>query len=90
MLITELRRQATETEETLRLVFPIDREFYLTVLDEWTIYIYALKSVNDPYPWDRAVEIEEQKSLIEARLPDVTDEEFDKYTVLMDMLGVLL
>ena len=84
----EIRKRASDLEETLRQAHQYET-FYRELLGDWFVLIHALKYAKDPYPWERMIEIEEEKSLIEAKLPNVSDDEFDKYVVLWDLLGVL-
>ena len=89
MRAVEVRNRAGELEELLRQVHRIDEAFYLELLDDWFVLVHALKYVRDTYPWERGIEIEEERSSIEARLPSVTEKEFTDYVTLWDLLGVL-
>ena len=85
----EIGKQANELEETLRQAHKVDEGFYRELLTDYIVGIWALKSIGDLYPLDRAIDLEEQRSNIEARLSNVTEEEFEDYVVLWDLLGIL-
>lgn len=84
----ELIQEMAVLEDTMRQVYSIDRDFYLELLQDYAVHIAALNLAGDSYPLDRAIELE-QKTVIEARLPNITDAEFDDYTVTIDLLGIL-
>ena len=76
-----------DLEETLRQAHKIDEGFYQELLRDYTVQVMSLKSID--YLWEKIVEIEERRASIEARLPNVTDEEFEDYVVMWDLLGIL-
>ena len=44
---------------------------------------------NKEYWWDLIINLEERKAEIESRLPNVTQEVFDEYTLVWELLGAL-
>ena len=67
------------TEETLRQAHRIDQTFYEELLEDYPIGT-----------WEQILDIQEKRSEIEKQLPDVSDEEFDEFVFLGDLLAVLL
>ena len=84
--VKDLILKSKELEDSLFDVYPIDKTFYNEVLQDYSIQIYALKHIGNSYPLEHAIDIEEQKSDIEI---DPTPEDFDRLTVMLDILGVL-
>ena len=78
-----------ELEETLWQAHKIDEAFYQEILHDWAVNVLALKYIGDSYPWERLIDIEERRLDIEARLPDVSEEDFEDYIVLWDLSGIL-
>ena len=88
MTRNEVITKAKEALETSRLVM-YDQSFYQECMNEYATYIWALKSIDDPYPWEQAIEAESRRADIESRLPNVSEEEFDEYTHIWNQLGIL-
>lgn len=84
-----IRKKSGELEETLRQALPISQEFYEELLDDYSIYVWALNVIGDNYPLEKAIEVQEKYSEIESRMPNITEEEFDEYTFLSDQLAIL-
>jgi len=61
-----------------------NQPLYHDLIDQ---YQDAVKAQDDII--DEVLIVTERKELLESRLPDVTDEEFDEYTGLIDMWGIL-
>jgi len=68
--------------EELRQARKYSQEFYEELLSEY--------HKSDDIPWEQVLELQEKRDLIEASLPYVSDEEFDEYIFLGDILAVLL
>ena len=68
-----------ELEETLRQAHRIDQTFYEELLEDYTAGT-----------WEQILDIQEKRDDIAKRLPDVSDEEFDEFVFLGDLLAVLL
>jgi len=85
----EVIEKSNELEETLRQALPISQEFYEDILSDYSVHVWALKSIGDSYTWERAIEAQEKHSEIEAMMPDITEGEFDEYVLLNDLLGIL-
>ena len=66
------------------------QEFYEELLEEYRDNVSKLKAVGNNYPWEQLVEVQEKHSEIEKKLPNVSDEEFEEYIWLGDLLAVLL
>ena len=81
--------EIADLEESIIQVQKIDRGFYQELLNDYTNKIQELKSNNDSLFWERAIMLEERKADIEARLPNVSDEEFEEYVALLDLLGII-
>ena len=87
----EIISNANELEESLRIVYGLDDDgFYRELLDDYSINIWALKSIGDSYPYDRAIEFQEKCDNIEARIPNITEEEFNEYTFYTELLAISL
>jgi len=89
MRVTELRQKATDLEQSLPDALLIDDDFLQELLDSYAVNILALKSIDDSYPWERAIQFQERHDQLESRLAKTTQEEFDEYCVLTALLGVL-
>ena len=66
-----------------------DEYLYSDILDEIKVYVWALKSIDDIYPLDRAIDIQEQFDKLESRMPFITGEEVKESVLLNDLLDVL-
>ena len=62
---------------------------YENLLDNFIATAKTLLSVNDPTIWENLLQWQSRHDELEAKLPNVTDEEFDEYTVLIGALVVL-
>ena len=89
MIRAEVIAKANELEETLRQAHGYSQEFYEELLDDYVVNVWALKSIGDSYPWERAIELQEKQQKIESRMPNITAGEFDEYTILSDQLAIL-
>ena len=89
MLREAVIEKVNELEGTLRQALSISQEFYGELLDDYAVQVWALKSIGDSYPWEKAIDIQERHSKIESRMPNITKEEFEEYVLLNDLLGVL-
>ena len=85
----EVIGKAEELKESLRLAqgYP---EFYQELLDEYAVQVWALKVAGCSYPWEQLLRIQEEYTIIEAKLPNVSDAEFDEYIHLGNMVAILL
>jgi len=70
-----------EIVETLRIARKYGQEFYEELLEDYP------KQVNF---WEELLEVQEKHNEIEACLPNVSDEEFEEFVFLGDLLAVLL
>jgi len=86
----EVISKAEELKEVCRQAQGYSQEFYEELLDDYSIHIWALKSIGDSYPWEQVLEIQEHHSKIEELLPNVSDKVFEEYIFLNDLIGVLL
>ncbi len=77
-------QQATKMETALR-----QGGSAVKLWDDYTIRVWALQSIGDLYPLDRAIDLEEQRALIEARLPKVSHKTFEDYCIILKLLGIL-
>ena len=69
-----------ELEESLRQAHQY-QDFYEELLSDCLV-------LDDR--WQRIIDIQEKHQEIEARLPNLSDGEFDEYIILGDMLAALL
>ena len=76
-----------DLEDTMRQVRPISPEFHDQLLQDYQVCVWALKSVSDSYPWEKAIQIEERCQELDNKV--VTDEEFEEYSFLLVILGAL-
>ena len=86
----ELISKAEELKESCKQAHDIDQTFYEELLDSYAINVEALKLAKDEYTWTQVLELQEQYDALEARLPEVSDEEFEEFILLGDFLVILL
>ena len=91
MVTDKITRQSVidkivELEEALREAIKIDESFYEELLNDYKVHVWALKSIGDIYPSDRAIDIQEQFDKLESRMPNIT---FEEVMLLSDLLEVL-
>ena len=89
--MTTLRNRFDELEELVKETHQAKLEdIYCDCLDQlWEVGLY-MKGTNDSYPLERAIDLQEQYDAIKKKLPSVSDEEFEEFVCLTDVLGVLL
>ena len=83
-----LGAEANEFEDLLIDMSDFDRSG--VILDEYATRIYALKSIGDDYPYDQAIRITDICGVIEGKLPKVSDEIFEQYTIYLNLLAICL
>ncbi len=92
--MTVFTKESLITHETeLRELMPLfieNRETYEPILKDYGECIRNMSVFDQNWHWEQSLIIQEQLDLIEKQLPNVTDEEFDKYTCLLDILAILL
>ena len=76
-----------ELEETLKDAHSVDQEFYEQLLSDYAIQVYSLKLTDNIWFWEHAIEIQERQDQIKITI--CTDEEFEEYILLGDLLVVL-
>jgi len=86
----EVVNKVEELKEVCRQAQGISQEFYEEILGDYSVHIRALKSIGDSYPWEQVLEIQEKHDAIGRQLPNVSDEVFEEYIFLNDLMGVLL
>ena len=84
----ELIAKAQKLENEL-LASINDEEKYRSLMAEYEFCISELKKTSG-WTFEHALELQEEVSVIENKLPRVTDSQFDRYTHLITLLGVLL
>ena len=89
MLRTEAINKIEELELSLSEAQRIDETFYQELLDDWSVYIWALKSIGDSYPYDRAIGLEDGKKQLELVLPESSREDCGEYLRLCNLLEVI-
>ena len=72
-----------ELEETLRQAHDYE-EFYQELLDSYLVHVMEIGD-----NWERVIDIQAKHQEIEAKLPNVSDSEFEEYIILGDILAVL-
>lgn len=88
-MATKIEAKINESEELLREVNKLDTNLYLGLLDDYSLLVFSLKCTNDASFWDKLIDTQEHYSKFEARLPNVSNDEFEEYVVLSDLLGEL-
>ena len=83
-----LSKEADELEDLLISMSDFDRSHVL--LDEYTIRVWALKSINDIYPYDQAIRITDICDVLEDKLPRVSDNVFEQYVIYLNLLAICL
>jgi hypothetical protein len=83
----QVKSKAIELSSSLFYAIQADQSFYEELLNDYYINIGALKYVDDPYPMELAIDLEEKMEPIKKILPRVSDDMFDQYTVMLGMLG---
>ena len=81
--------KVAELEDSLKEAIKIDESFYQELLSDYKVHVWALKSVGDNYPMDKAIDIQEQFDKLESRMPFITGEEVKESVLLNDLLDVL-
>ena len=89
MVRKEAINKIEELELSLSEAQRIDEAFYQELLDDWSIHIWALKSIHDSYPYDRAIDFEGRKTQLELVLPDSSKEFCEEYLRLCNLLEII-
>ena len=89
MLRKEVIGKIEELELSLSEAQRIDETFYQELLDDWTIYIWTLKSMGDSYPYDRAIDFEDKKKQLELVLPESSRGDCEEYLRLCNLLEII-
>ena len=89
MLKAEVIKKIEELEQSLPEAQGIDETFYRELLDEWAIYIWALKFIGNSYPYERAINMEDRKTQLELELSDSSREVCEEYIRLCDLLEII-
>lgn len=84
----DLITKAEELKESIGQAQKYSQEFYEELLSEFETYILALKNNGDNYPWELALRVQEQLDEVEKSMS--SEDEFEEYVFLNDVLGVLL
>lgn len=91
MNIEEAITRARDNEDYCRGLHRLQLEDeYQKALEEHEVLVIQIRGCGNTYPLERAIEIQEQHLEIERRLPDVSDEEWEEYCCLTDLLGIML
>lgn len=64
--------------EDLKSAHGVSQEFYEELLTELE------------FSWEKVLDLQEKYEDLEKRLPNVSDQEFDEYVILGDMIAALL
>jgi hypothetical protein len=65
-------------------------DFFADTMKEYEQCIFSLNSLKSVYPMSRVIDLMEESAKIEDCLPYVTDEEFDTFSAIKQLLGVLM
>jgi len=76
-----------ELEESCRLSYSISQDFFQDLLSEYALYI---QSIDNSYPWERVLEIQDRQQELDNKGHLITDEEFEEYAFLFVMMAALL
>jgi len=90
MLKAEVIKKADELEDMLISTAGLDEDITLELLDEYSIHVWALKYINDDYPFVKALRIQEICDNVERRSPKVSSETYEQYVVYLKLLAVCL
>ena len=85
-IITEIE----ELKESLKGAKELAQEYYEELLAELSKYIWALLSINDSYPWEQLIVLQDKHNKMNMMLPKVTDDEFEDYIITGDLIAVTL
>ena len=90
-LLDSIISKIIELEDTLRRTHPISQDFYeeLLIIDYMNC-VWTLNSIDSMSLWGRIIELQERHDAIGAKLPNVSDAEFEEYIVVGDLLAVSL
>ena len=89
MIRQEVINKIWELEQSLPEAQRIDEAFYQELLGDWAIYIWALKSIRDSYPYSRAIDFEARKNQLELVLPDSSREDCEEYLRVCNLLEII-
>ena len=89
MIRQEVINKIWELEQSLPEARRIDETFYQELVSDWTIYIWALKSIGDSYPYQRAIDFEARKNQLELVLPDSSRGDCEEYLRLCNLLEII-
>jgi hypothetical protein len=85
-----VRDRADKIEDSLIMISGIDENITRELLDEYAINVWALKYVNDDYPFVQALRLQDICEEIESRLPRVSDKIFNEYVNYLDLLSICM
>ena len=88
---SDVIKQATDLEQSLRQLYSADtsKDLYTSLLDEYTVLVWALLSIGDGYPWERLLSLEEAYGQGLRQLSSLSATEYDDMLVTGDLLAVL-
>ena len=86
----EVITKIEEMKESLKEAKELTQEYYEELLAELSKYLWALLSINDSYPWEQLIVLQDKHNRMNMMLPNVTDEEFEDYIIVGDLIAVTL
>jgi len=90
-ILDNIISKISELENTLMKTHFISQEFYEDLLFvEYTNLIHALDTINHTGVWDKILDLQERHDTVEAKLPNVSDTEFEEFVVVGDLLAANL
>ena len=81
-------RKIDEVLSSLGFVYS-DKSLYKSLLDDLMVYVTILISVNDIYPWELTIHVQEICDDFEKNISVLSDEDYDIYCINIDVLGIL-
>ena len=86
--------KAEELKDLCGTAVSCNYDLYLQLLDDYTVHVWALKSINDSYIWEQVLVMQERLEDLDGQLTAgliPSDETVrNEYQVLVDMLAILL
>lgn len=81
---------AEELKQDLFQSHKVDQRFYEELLEQYSIQVWALKLKDDLYSYEQTLQLQDEYEKIEQWLPRVSEDTFDRYVVIGDLIAVLL
>lgn len=83
--------KANDLEDTMIDAAGIVGDDIITeLLQDYSVHVWALKSVGDDYPLEQAIRIWDIIEFVESKLPDVPEHIYDWYVVYLKLYSICM